>query len=121
MVLNYKKENLTKAKSLRHSMTTEERKLWYLFLRNYPLKFRKQTPIDDFIVDFYCDKAKLVIELDGSQHFSEDGMTYDNLRSKVLEKYSLFVMRFTNIDINQHFSSVCEAIDKMVKERTLQK
>ena len=106
------------AKELRRDMTSQERKLWYLFLRKYPVKIYKQRIIDSFIVDFYCASAKLVIELDGSQHYTEQGLAYDTERTKVLEAYGLLVLRFSNADIDRHFSSVCQEIDRMVKERT---
>ena len=78
---------LDNAKSLRKNMTPHEKHLWYDFLNKYPVKIYRQRIIDDFIVDFYCAKARLVIEIDGSQHFTSDGKHYDKLRTDVLEKY----------------------------------
>ena len=109
---------LPKARELRREMTPQERKLWYLFLRKYPVKFYKQRIIASFIADFYCPKARLVIELDGSQHYQEPGMAYDSKRTAALEGYGLRVLRFSNADIDQQFSSVCEQIDQIVKERS---
>ena len=106
------------ARSLRKNMTKQEKHLWYDFLKDYPVKWYKQRPIDRFIVDFFCYKAKLVIELDGSQHYTEDGMEYDAIRTEILEKYDLEVIRFSNVEIDRHFSAVCSAIDSKVKERT---
>ena len=106
------------ARSLRKNMTKQEKHLWYDFLKDYPVKWYKQRPIDRFIVDFFCYKAKLVIELDGSQHYTEDGMEYDSIRTEILEKYDLEVIRFSNVEIDRHFSAVCSAIDRKVKERT---
>ena len=102
------------AKNLRHSMTVEERHLWYDFLRNYPVRFRRQRPISGFIADFYCEEANLVIELDGSQHYTEEGKAYDAERTAILEGLGLKVLRFSNSDIDRNFRSVCEYIDLQV-------
>lgn len=106
-----------RSRELRKNMTRHEKHLWYDFLKIYPIKWYKQRSIDRFIVDFYCSSAKLIIELDGSQHYTEDGMEYDSIRTDILEKYDLQVIRFTNVDIDCHFNSVCEEIDQKVKER----
>ena len=98
-------------------MTPQERKLWYNFLRGYPVKFYKQKIIENYIVDFYCAPAKLVVEIDGSQHFTEQGIEYDAVRSDVLEARGLKVIRVTNTDINVRFSSVCEYIHNEVQGR----
>lgn len=105
------------AKQLRRDMTPEERKLWYLFLRKYPIKIYKQRIIDNFIVDFYCASAKLVIEIDGSQHYTEDGEAHDAERSNFIKSHDLMVLRFSNYDVNNHFSSVCEEINKVIEQR----
>ena len=117
--MTVKKNNnmLPIAKQLRKDMTPHERKLWYLFLRKYPVKIYKQRIIDSFIVDFYCASARLVIELDGSQHYTLQGQTYDNERSKILESYNLKVIRFSNYEIDTMFDSVCEVIDREIKKR----
>ncbi len=96
-------------------MTPQERKLWYLFLRKYPIKIYKQRIIDQYIVDFYCAKAKLVIEIDGSQHYTEEGMYHDANRSCAFEKYDLTVMRFSNREIDKEFDAVCEAIHAKIQ------
>ena len=98
-------------------MTPQERKLWYCFLRRYPVKIYKQRIIDSFIADFYCASARLVIEVDGSQHYTEDGMAYDTARTKCLEKYDLKVIRFSNREIDRKFQAVCNEIDKNIQER----
>ena len=98
-------------------MTKQEKRLWYEFLRYYPVKTYKQRIIDDFIADFYCHKARLVIELDGSHHYTFEGKSYDKARTEALEKYGLFVMRFSNRDIDDKFEGVCYMIDKMIQER----
>ena len=105
------------ARFLRKNMTPEEKHLWYDFLRHYPVKIYKQRIIDNFIADFYCHKAKLVIELDGSQHYTPEGKTYDAARTEILERYGLTVIRFFNKDINEAFEGVCYMIDKAIKER----
>lgn len=107
-----------RAKELRKNMTEQEKKLWYCFLKQYPIKFVKQRPIDVYIVDFYCSKARLVIEVDGNQHFTDDGIAYDENRTYVLCQHNIKVIRFTNSDIDNNFRSVCEMIDKITLERT---
>lgn len=112
-------QNLKKyAQALRKNQTREEGLLWYCFLIRYPLRFRRQYIIGNFIADFYCHKAGLVIELDGSQHYDPQKMEYDRKRTEYLEAQGLKVLRFTNTDIQQRFRGVCEAIDIAVKERT---
>lgn len=108
---------LETARKLRREMTPHERKLWYLFLRKYPVKIYKQRIIDRFVVDFYCASAKLVIEIDGSHHYEEQGKEYDAERSAILESYGLKVIRYANRDIDREFSAVCEQIDLIIKER----
>ena len=116
MSLDYNKKNIPIAKDLRKNITPEEKRLWYDFLSQYPVRFQRQKAIDSFIADFYCHKAKLVIELDGSQHFSEEGIEKDKFRTGVLEGYDLKVIRFTNLQIRRNFESVCAYIDKTVQD-----
>jgi len=101
-------------------MTKEEAHLWYQFLCRYPLRFRRQYVIGNYIADFYCHKAKLVVELDGSQHCSPEEAEYDQRRTVYLESQGLQVLRFSNLDVMRQFHSVCEAVDMAVKERTAQ-
>ena len=108
---------LSKARQLRREMTPHERKLWYLFLRKYPVKIFKQRIVGRFIVDFYCAPAKLVIELDGSQHYDPQALAYDAERSQFLTGLGLEVLRFTNYDIDRHFSEVCRQIDHVIQQR----
>ena len=105
------------AKELRKNMTPQEKHLWYDYLGKYPIKIYRQRIIDNFIVDFYCAKAKLVIELDGSQHYTPDGKHYDSLRTDVIEKYKLKVIRFSNNDVDKKFNGVCSVIDRTIQER----
>ncbi len=113
---NSKLEN---ARKLRREMTPHERKLWYLFLQKYPVKIYKQRIIDSFIVDFYCASAKLVIEIDGSQHYDSQGIRSDAIRTAVLESYGLKVLRYSNREIDREFAVVCEQIDRIIHQRTL--
>ena len=108
---------LENARRLRREMTPHERKLWYLFLRKYPVKIYKQRIIGRFIVDFYCAWAKLVIEVDGSQHYESQGMAYDEERSAFLSALGLQVLRFSNRDIDREFHGVCEQIDITIQNR----
>ncbi len=105
-----------KARDLRRNMTPEERHLWYDFLRPYPVHFYRQRPIAKFyIADFFCPKAKLVIELDGSQHFTPEGRANDAVRTEIIEQLHVQVLRFTNAEIKQHFDGVCQKIDLTVQ------
>ena len=115
--LEKKKNILANAKQLRRDMTRHEKRLWYDFLRYYPIKIYKQRIIDNFIADFYCHKAKLVIEIDGSHHYTPEGKAYDENRTEILERYGLYVLRFSNLDIDERFQGVCYVIDKTIKER----
>ena len=104
------------AKELRKNMTKEERHLWYDYLKDYPVRFLRQKVIDGYIVDFYCNKAKLIIELDGSQHYNEEGLLKDRIRTARIEERNLTVVRILNRDVNNNFSSVCKYIDILVKK-----
>ena len=114
-----KKNNdlLENARKLRRNMTRQEKHLWYDYLRSYPIKVYKQRIIDNYIADFYCHQARLVIELDGSQHYTPDGRAHDEARSDVIGKYGIQVLRFYNGDVDSRFESVCYMIDKTIKER----
>lgn len=107
------------AKALRKNMTPQERHLWYDFLRQYPVKIYKQKIIGNYIADFYCHKAKLVFELDGSQHYTESNLRYDKIRTKYFNSLGIDVIRFTNNDIDNNFDYICIYIDKIIKERHL--
>ena len=114
----YNKKIVENARVLRKNMTPQEGKLWHSYLKSYPLKFYRQRVIDNFVADFYCSKAKLIIEIDGSQHYTVAGQEYDTMRTEILEKYGLKVIRFTNTDIDENLFIVCEMIDVEVKRRT---
>ena len=115
----YNKANIPLAKELRKNMTPWERKLWYDYLRNYPLRFQRQKAIGGYIADFYCAKARLVIELDGGGHFTPEQRDADAIRTKDLEAMNLTVLRISNLDVDRNFSGVCEQIDGMVKHLSL--
>ena len=104
------------AKELRKNMTKEEKHLWYDFLKDYPVRFLRQKVIDDYIADFYCHKARLVIELDGSQHYAKNGILKDIIRTEKIEKRDLTVMRIPNGEINHNFEGICRFINEFVKE-----
>ena len=115
VVKNFKM--LETARKLRREMTPQETKLWYRYLRTYPVKIYKQRIIESFIVDFYCAEARLVIEIDGSQHYTEQGMCYDEERSQILRAYGLKVLRFSNRDVDQNLDGVCAVIDQTIQRR----
>ena len=100
------------AQKLRHDMTKEERHLWYDFLKSLSVTVRRQHVIGSYIVDFYIASAKLVIELDGSQHYEDTGIASDQERDHFLASQGLRVLRFSNLDIHRNFNGVCEEIMK---------
>ena len=96
-------------------MTKEERHLWYDYLRNHPAKFRRQAVFGKYIADFYCAKAKLVIELDGSQHYEEKGLEADRERTEFLKSYGIRVLRIPNNAVTKNLRGVCDYIDGILK------
>ncbi len=98
------------AQVLRRRMTEEERRLWYDYLRKSPITFQRQKVIGPYIVDFYCAKAHLVIEIDGAQHFEEEGKAKDRVRDAFLSELGIRVLRYSNVEINRNFRGVCEDI-----------
>ena len=107
----------SRSQNLRRNMTKEERHLWYDFLKECPQTFHRQKVIGNYIADFYCDKAKLVIEIDGAQHFEHEAMEYDLERTKYFESLGISVVRFLNRNINSDFENTCKYIDKIVKSK----
>ena len=105
------------AKELRKNMTEQERKLWYCFLKDYNETFNRQFIIGNYIVDFYCDSKKLVIEIDGSQHYEENSILYDQERTNYLNSLGVRVLRFTNLDIDKRFEEVKEEIDMILNNK----
>ena len=112
----HNKQLVPLAKQLRKEMTKEERHLWYDFLRTYPVRFSRQKVLGKYIADFYSAEAKLVIELDGSQHYEADAIQKDADRTTFLEGYGLTVIRVPNNEVSRDFRGVCEYIDTAVKQ-----
>ena len=106
-----------RSQNLRKQMTKEERHLWYDYLKTYPVQFKRQYSVGPYFVDFYCYKARLVVELDGSQHCTPQAMEYDRIRTAYLQKQGFHVLRFSNLDVMTQFRAVCEAIDTAVNHR----
>ena len=113
----YNKEMKDKAQELRRGATPQENKLWYDYLKHYAVQFRRQKQFARYIVDFYCSSAKLVIEIDGAQHYTEEGIIHDRARTAYLESLGLFVLRFTNHEVENRFEEICARIDQVVDER----
>ena len=110
MILPYNRKLKPRAQELRRKATTQENELWYKFLRKHECSFARQKTIDNYIVDFICRSKKLVIEIDGSQHYTDEGMEYDEIRTELLESMGLHIMRFTNAEIDTSFVKVCASI-----------
>ena len=107
----------SRAQYLRKNMTKEERRLWYEYLRSYPLRFRRQVTFGNYILDFYCAAAKLAVELDGSQHYDPEEQQYDQKRTAYLNSIGIDVLRFSNLDVLQNVRGVCQVIDLAVAQR----
>ena len=120
MSLPYDKNKILKAKELRKNMTPQEKKLWYQYLSKYHARFQRQKTISGFIADFFCAKAHLIIEVDGSQHRTASGIAYDKDRTDVFRKYNLDVLRVINEDIELHFQDICRDIDEVVQKRMIE-
>lgn len=117
MSLPYNGDLIKYAKELRKNATPWERKLWNCFLKDYSVRFQRQKVIGKYIVDFYCSKAKLAIELDGGGHFTNNKIDYDNKRTENLNKSGIKVVRFYNTDVDGNFYEVCSKIDREVQSR----
>ena len=105
------------AQKLRRTQTKEENHLWYDFLKTYPIQFRRQYPVGCYYVDFFCYQARLVVELDGSQHTTPEMVAYDQARTHFLQAQGYFVLQISNLDIWRNFAGVCQTIDRHVKLR----
>ena len=106
-----------RAQQLRKNMTPEEKMIWYQFLRGYEQRVTRQYVLGDYIADFYCAGAKLIIEIDGAQHYDEAGRDYDAVRTRFFETYGLEVVRLTNLQINRQFKECCQYLDTIIKRR----
>ena len=116
------KQDLTmksRAKELRNNATEEEKTLWFQYLRNYPVNWYRQKVIGPYIADFYCKSLKLVIEIDGSQHYEDNAIDYDKKRTEYFESLGIEVIRFTNTDIKKRLRYVCDHIDNKVAARQM--
>lgn len=112
--LPYNPQLVERAKELRKNMTPAEKLLWNHYLRKFRYRVLRQRPIDNFIVDFYCAELRLVIEIDGDSHFTNDGKIYDLERTAKLEGYGLKVIRFTNNEVLNYIEGVCQQIEKAI-------
>jgi very-short-patch-repair endonuclease len=117
--LPYDRKLKQRSRDLRNNATLAEQKLWNVFLRRHRLRFTRQKPILHYIVDFYCSKAKLVIEIDGESHSADDAKLYDEGRTLALEEHGLYVLRFRNADVMENIAGVCRCIENELKKRDL--
>ena len=117
--MDYKKENIAKARTLRKNMTKEERHLWYDFLRDLPVMVHRQKAIGSYIVDFYIAQAKLVIELDGTQHYDLKNMQVDKKRDTYLQSIGLSILRIPNNQVKENFRGVCQEIWNRLQKESL--
>ena len=115
--LPYNPKLTERARELRKNMTKAEKELWYHYLRYNRLTFHRQKIIENYIVDFYCSKALLVIEIDGDSHFTNEAIEYDFNRTAILEAYGIKVIRFTNYEVINDFERVCLNINELVEQR----
>ena len=119
-MIHYSKNNKALSDSLRINMTPDEKRLWYKCLRLFPVRFNRQKRLGNYIADFYCHKAKLVIELDGEQHYEESAKEYDQNRTEFLNTYDILVVRYTNIELRANFKGICEDIENILRKRLKQ-
>ena len=115
--MQHNKKLTFRAQELRKNMTKEERRLWYEYLHCYPHRFRRQVTVGNYILDFYCAAAKLAVELDGSQHYEAAEQVYDRNRTAYLNNLGICVLRFSNLDVLNNLSGVCQQIDMVVSAR----
>ena len=107
----------TFSKQMRKNMTKEERHLWFDFFRSYPVRVKRQVIIGKYIVDFCCERAQVIIELDGGQHYEEENRKNDAGRTRHLERLGFLVLRYSNLDVMRNFSGVTENIDQVIRKR----
>ena len=108
-----------KSQQLRRNMTKEERRLWYDFLKGLPITFNRQKVIGQYIVDFYCASAGVVVEIDGSQHYENIGKKNDRVRDEYMKSLGLTVLRYSNDEVNNSFDAVCEDIRLLLEEKPI--
>jgi very-short-patch-repair endonuclease len=110
------RRSLTKgAQSLRRDPTPAERKLWFEFLRDLPVRFTRQKPLGHYIADFFCSSCRLVVEVDGDSHFTDRGEGYDTARTAALKSEGIRVIRVTNLEVMEQFEGVCQKIVQALK------
>ncbi|RMH77919.1 MAG: endonuclease domain-containing protein [Cyanobacteria bacterium J007] len=119
--LPYNSQLISIAKQMQQNPITAEKKLWQECLRDFPLRILRQRPIDNFIVDFYCASLKLVIEIDGDSHFTQQCQDYDEERTRILEGYGITLVRFTNVDVLQNIEGVCQELEGWIPPTPLKK
>ncbi len=113
----YNKNLKENSRALRKEMTAEEKQLWYQFLKSYPIRFNRQRPIGNYIVDFYSSRAQVAIEVDGCQHYEEQNLANDAIRTSIINEFGIDVIRFSNHDIKTNFEGVCLYIDKFICDK----
>ena len=116
MEYKHNKELTENAKFLRNNMTKEEKHLWYDYLKKCPVRFSRQKVLGKYIADFYSAEAKIVIELDGVQHFEKENRIYDEKRTEFLEQYDLKIIRIPNGEINTNFEGICRYLNKQIEQ-----
>ena len=114
---HYNQVNTKTARTLRKDMTPWERKLWHCFLKNYAVRFQRQKCVDAYILDFYCAKVKLAVELDGGGHYDSEAQKKDQERTQRINRYGIEVLRFCNKDVDERFYEVCTVIDNEIAKR----
>jgi very-short-patch-repair endonuclease len=112
----YDQQSVALARELRGNQTPAEKKLWFEFLCNLPHRFLRQRPIGPYIVDFYCAHFRLIIEVDGDSHYSDEAIAYDQTRAQFLQTLGLHILRFTNREVTQNLAGVCEVINRFMEE-----
>jgi len=106
-----------RARELRKNMTLAEKKIWKEYLRNHTYTFQRQKVLNHYIVDFYCSKLQLVLEIDGDSHFTEDALKYDRIRSEILKGYGIITLRFTNKEIFENINGVILKIEEFIAKK----
>ena len=109
-MIPYNKNLVENARNLRKNMTPEEKHIWYDFLKKLPFNVRRQHNIENYIVDFYIAEKKIVIEIDGIQHTSQEHRENDQKRDFELSNWGITVLRYSNKDINSNFRAVTNDI-----------
>ena len=112
----YRRSLKPHAQSLRRDPTPAERKLWFEYLRDLPIRFTRQKPLGHYIADFYCASRLLVIEVDGDSHFTASGASYDAGRTAFLESAGIRVLRVTNLEVMDQFEGVCQRITEALEK-----